>query len=502
MKDDARSGMQLRDYARVVARRWLVVAAVAAIVTVTLTALSLMGGASYRSTASVLINPTESNPYDQTLDLLRQVSVATEEELVTSSDVVAFVADRLDLELADASALAKRVAVANPIDTLVLQISCRDGSASQAQACADAFADGYLDVRGAKATERVETSKARLEADLARQQDRLDVIARELAQAGGGERNALLTQQQLLVRQVQGIQDDLRKVSTVSTDPGRKTVAAKPAKDEGRSLLQMLLVSLLIGLVLGVIAAFVVENFDDRVLDPRDVERVSGLELIGVVRDAGSYREARSVIAARAPDTRRILVCAASDNTVLDVTCDLAVAFAGLDRHVLVVVGEPANPRAVEALGVPMAPGLAELAAGRVSPFAATHPAPAMARISVLPAGSGGASLSELVATAKGREAINYVSSGFDVTLFSAGAAQTTGSVDIAAACEGVVLVATLQTTRLRDIEAALDKLERLNAPLLGVLVRHQVGAIQRPGRAASGVPGAKAPSPSVRRSA
>jgi capsular polysaccharide biosynthesis protein len=53
-----------------------------------------------------------------------------------------------------------------------------------------------------------------------------------------------------------------------------------------------MLLSVVAGLALGVGAAFVVEQFDDRVRTPEDVERTLGVPVLGIVPVFGGKRDA------------------------------------------------------------------------------------------------------------------------------------------------------------------------------------------------------------------
>src|SRR6185436_8699491 len=95
----------------------------------------------YSSTAEVLARPILIQALDT--DPLDNLSMPTEAELVRSTQVAGLARSFMESP-EDAHALLKRVSVATPENTQILQISFTDSTARGARRGAQSFARGYL----------------------------------------------------------------------------------------------------------------------------------------------------------------------------------------------------------------------------------------------------------------------------------------------------------------------------------------------------------------------
>ena len=117
----------------------------------------------YTSTASVLVNPSNGNPYAATPSSVRQeelTSLETEAQVASSVEVLAQVAEDLSISVDE---LKADVLVAVPPNTQVLQISFTAADPDVAQRVTNAVATAYLANRDRRADEVNQTRIDHLE---------------------------------------------------------------------------------------------------------------------------------------------------------------------------------------------------------------------------------------------------------------------------------------------------------------------------------------------------
>ena len=128
----------------VLTRRWRVITAATIAGALAAVALLTVTPASYSADAVVRVSALADNPVSSTSN--RDVSTATESRIVTSTSVAERAGNALKWSGSIAS-LVKHVSVSSPLDSQVLNISFTAGTAAEAAAGANAFADGYLAYR-------------------------------------------------------------------------------------------------------------------------------------------------------------------------------------------------------------------------------------------------------------------------------------------------------------------------------------------------------------------
>src|SRR5919106_1508792 len=152
--------VDLREFLQKVAhRKWLVLAVVV-LVTGLAAGYSYSRPEVYSTTAQVLVRPILIQPGDT--DPLDNISMDTEAQLVESTQVA-----KIAREIMGSSAgihdLTKRLSVATPENTQILQITFTDASADGARAGAQAFARAYLEFRAQQAEDEIAEDTAAIE---------------------------------------------------------------------------------------------------------------------------------------------------------------------------------------------------------------------------------------------------------------------------------------------------------------------------------------------------
>jgi Mrp family chromosome partitioning ATPase len=294
------------------------------------------------------------------------------------------------------------------------------------------------------------------------------------------------------------------------TDPVKSGVAgfAPPA---GRTARLGLGVAL--GLLLGIVLALVLDRFDTRVRRREDVEQVLGAPVVAEIprasrreqapaavtdnptgASAESFRSLRSALtllparslthgaalegppAVHQPPSSVVLFsgCRGGEGTSSTVV-NLAATFAASGRQVLLVDADLRSPRLSELLGVPPAPGLADLASGVVDDDVPVDLEEylrdtSLAGVRLLGAGrleqSSGVlptRLGPIVASARRLADV--------VLIDSAPLSGLTGAVELMPYVDSAVLVVRTERTAAQSISQAGQVLSRMRVPVLGAVM-------------------------------
>lgn len=262
--------------------------------------------------------------------------------------------------------LLKKVDVSQEEDRDFLTISADGASAQAAARLANAFAEAFIDVRGAQAREQT--------------REALRVTQRELAEIppgpGTGQARAELEAQ---VRRLQ-------VAEKLSSAPAEQVVRAVPprARSAPRPL-RAAIFGFVFTLLLGIAAAFGLERLDRRIKTLEDVGRLYRHPLLGVVprtKDASPLHDGSPVIAEplREPfrtlragielaglgrDIRTLAVISAvPEEGKSTVIRNLALVYAEAGLRVAVVESDLRRPVLANTFNVQPRPGLTEVLAG------------------------------------------------------------------------------------------------------------------------------------------
>ncbi len=254
-----------------------VVVAVAIVTMLLGTVIGFLAPTNYRASASILVSPIED------LDVIDsdEVDMATELRIAKSRTVVDQVAERLTSESIDVGtdALQDNVAVSNPKDSRILDISYASESADESAKVANTFANIYVQYRASLASQKIDARKRDLATRIDLLNSQLVEITAERAQAEEGSREE--TDLNIRERSVEGelvaLQTSLTRLSTIGAGGSEVVdVAQVPTSPEGLGGIQIVFGSLLGGLSLGAMAAFALDAFAKRDRDALAAKADSG----------------------------------------------------------------------------------------------------------------------------------------------------------------------------------------------------------------------------------
>ena len=185
---------------------------------------------------SVLVNPTEGNPYNPSESGQELVNLETEAQLVPSDQVAAQVAERLGSSLTPQQLLnSLAVSVSPNSQILIIRYTAEDQAVAAAHA--QAFAEGYLEYRQSRSSDLLSTQRAGLTRQLDRRSDDLQELIEQRSQASPASAEATVLQRAIRATslQISDLQVRLAELDRGPADPGQ--VVRSPQDDPGQSML-------------------------------------------------------------------------------------------------------------------------------------------------------------------------------------------------------------------------------------------------------------------------
>jgi polysaccharide biosynthesis transport protein len=268
--------------------------------------------------------------------------------------------------------------------------------------------------------------------------------------------------------------------------------AKVPQRPTRPNLLVNLLLSLLVGAGLAGLAVFVLEQLDESIADPADVQRRIGLPLLGTIATipAGRSpleelgdRKSQLVDAYLAVQTNLEFATAHGFPRTLTVSSTrpaegksttalaLAVALARSNRRTLLIDGDMRSPSVHQLAGVKNDRGLTNFLAGGEEIDGLLRPIEQFG-LTVMPAGPLPPNAAELLVTDRLERLLEKLLERFDHVVIDA--PPVMGLADaplIASRVEGVVFVVESHAIRVRLVKTALGRLAGTNARIFGTVL-------------------------------
>ncbi|AOX65324.1 hypothetical protein BJK06_05785 [Curtobacterium sp. BH-2-1-1] len=254
-----------------------------------------------------------------------------------------------------------------------------------------------------------------------------------------------------------------------------------------------IVVGLAVGAFLGFAAALLRGLVDTRIHGPRDVAAATDAPLLATLGfDPEAKRQPLVVSAsgrsplAEAYRTLRtnlqfvdlgvgngsfVVTSAMPSEGKTTSTANLAIALAETGARVVLIDADLRRPRVAEVMGLENSAGLTDLLIGRaelddvVQPWGHT-------KLDVLPAGLVPPNPSELLGSTAMQALLELLTDQYDHVLLDAPPIlPVTDAAVLAAMTSGAVVVTSARSSRTPQLRAAVDRLERVGATVLGVVV-------------------------------
>ena len=499
------SGLELRDYFRILSqRKWTAIFVLLLVVGGAL-ALSYRQKPVYESEAQVLVPPPAAGVSTDTGQVIEgKANLETEAAIASSKVVASPAATLLGLDPGDPRVIDKllrsiKVAPSKAGDILLFRAEA--GDPVEARNIAQQFALSYLTYRSAQNTATLRGQLLNLRAQQKDKQTALAALPD--TDLNAQERSALETEIGQLQGRITQLQEAIGSISSgdVLTD------AKVPSSPSRPNHLRDGLLAGIVGLLLGFGAAFLRDYVDDSLRGVEDVERQSGATLIGVIphvihdrtddkkrgrsgRDAREYLVAEDDPKAPATEAYRTLrtnllfMSATGPLRVLLVTsplqgegksttaANLAAVLSQAGQRVLLVGADLRRPSIHKFFGLSNRVGLSSVLSGQAEITVAVQD-PGIRDLRVLPGGPVPPNPAELLGSPRMRKFLEDVKEVADwIVLDGPPVLGLADALVLSAVSDGSLMVVNEATNR-RILSHARDQLSKVQTRAAGAVLNN-----------------------------
>ncbi len=262
--------------------------------------------------------------------------------------------------------------------------------------------------------------------------------------------------------------------------------------------------SLFLGLILGIGLALLVEQLDETIKTPEDLQNRTGIKVIGFIpkkdkthkhgeqvpgtiivqEPLSSFSEAirnirTNLIYALADDQKVIgFVSCGPGEGKTTVATNVAVSLAIINKKVLLIDTDMHRAMTDKSLGLNRAPGFSDILTGKTNDVLqkATVDGEQIENLDVICAGSKCASPAELLGTAFKSDFLNHIKTQYDWIIFDTPPILFVSDASIVSAnCDGVVLVVKAGKHNRSVVNRALQHLKDIKVNLIGSVLNMMV---------------------------
>jgi succinoglycan biosynthesis transport protein ExoP len=304
-----RPGTDLAEHLSLLRRRWLPFLGLLLAGGTAGLALLRVTPPAYTATTQVLVAPVGvQDQSNQVTNRQREpLNLDTEAQIAQSSVVAAKAAKELK------TTTPEPVEVSVPPNSAVLWIAVTAADPAVAAAQSRAYARAYLANRTESAQATMTAQQRAMLVKLRQVNTALDTVIKELARLGKGtiEHTMAAHRQSVLNRQAYSLTLKYDALKTVAVTPGSIiSQATPPTVPSSPSLPLYLGTGLMIGLLLGTATAYVRDRLDTRLRIAADVERLTGLPVLGDLSDPlarGVPHDLAAAVVAACPGKRLLI---------------------------------------------------------------------------------------------------------------------------------------------------------------------------------------------------
>jgi receptor protein-tyrosine kinase len=430
--------LNIQDFVRLVRARWLTIFLTTAVAVAGVAAISLLTTPLYEASTRLFVSTPAGASATEIYqgNLFSQQRVLSYTKLITGETLAQRTIDKLRLDTS-ATELRKRVTASAPQDTVLIDVSVLDPSPIQARNIADALSDEFV------------------------------VMVNELETPADGDR------------------PDARVVV--------EQHASIPANPVYPKTTRNLTLGLALGALLGIGLAVVRQLLDNTVKDKQTLEQITGVgvaanipldktrkksPLISFADDrsavAEAFRELRTNLQfLEVDDPPRVLVVTSSlpSEGKTYTAINIALALAEAEHNVVLVDGDLRRPRLDERLDLIGSVGFSTVLSGRAS----LHEVLQKTRfpgLTVLTSGAIPPNPSELLGSLTTKKVLSEMRSDFDyVIVDSSPLLPVTDGAVLAAAADGVLVLARFGETKREQLTQSVENLRNVEARIIGAIL-------------------------------
>lgn len=429
--------MTVQDFARILRTRWRIICAATGIAIIGAFAYSLTVAPVYQASTRLFVATASAGSNSEIYDggLFAERRVLSYIELLTGDILAQRTIDKLGLDMS-VSELQDQIEASSPADTVVIDVAVSDRSAARARDIANGLSDEFV------------------------------VMAAEL------ETPTL------------GAQPNARVIVQQRADIPGSSAAPKTART--------MAVAALLGAIVGIIIALVRGRSDDAVRSPRALEEATGVGLLAEIPiqaklrenpqisfqsdsspPAEAFRDLRvNLKFLEVADGPRVLTMTSAmpEEGRTSTAINLALALAESGHTVIVVDGDMRRPRIARYLNLSGQNGLSNVLGGEVAVREALQQT-SSPRLTALTSGPLPPSPTELLESPATADVLNELSAQFDYVVVDTPSLLKPDGAILAAASQGVLMIARFGTTQRDDLVQGCNSLNRAGAPLVGTVL-------------------------------
>lgn len=525
MTDGGTSVVPVNEYIGVVTRWFRVILTVIVAGAVLGAILLALRPGLYVSESFVQVRPIVVRNDDPNLDITRQIDTETEVAVAKSERVaeqaqllrdaarVLGTDDFASAEVAEQAALLpidtdlveagmEDLSVRASGDTSIIVFTAATDDAEEAQALAQSTAVAYLRFRQDSVLAGNEESRSRLQAREEQLVAELDDLADLIGAVAddSAEVRALAYADVSKVQELNVIGTSYANLAALTVDPGIVlTDATVPTAPEGLPFLAGPITGALLGLVVALTAAFLADRSDDRIRHGRAELGALGVPMLGAapvsrtadkgqgasgagrlfpVNTSGgdAYRRLQGSLVFNLDSENKSTVLVAGvkkANPATSVAANVGATAARAGRRTLLVGADLRNAQLARHLGLdPHRPGLSDVILDGESLASSIQAVEGEENLSVLGAGTNLERPAGVLQSESFARLVAAVDADYDLVVIEAPPVlKVADAVDIAALCDGTVVVADRRTDARQAIADTVEQLRNVGSDVVGVVV-------------------------------
>ena len=487
----------LLEYLGVARRRWWIIALTVLIAAPAAYVVSKRSTPVYQASAELLLRGSTSGTFIQNNQTVaNQVTVDSEMRVVSGYAVRVAVRKSLP----NAAPISGTAATS----TDSFRVTTRSTDPKLAAASANAYVNAYIDQRRSDALHDLLAATDQLQVKITDLQHQIDALGPAPVVPAGtappssptnNERTALQTQQDNYRVTLNDLQ---LQISDISPGAVVLSPAGVPSTPVAPQPLRTAAEAAAGGVILGIALAFLMEYLDNTVKTTDALQRLTGdLPVLGVIpsvhgwRDRGqpqviTRRTPRSPVSEAYRSLRTALRFVGLDRpiNVIHVTspaakdgksttvANLGVVLAQVGEKVVIVDLDLRRPRVHEFFGMTNKVGFTSVVLGEAPLSSALQEVPGMPGLMVLPAGPTPNSPSELLSSARAAAVVSGLrEGGRTVVLDSPPLLPVSDALVVSTMADASLLVTSAGLTKVNELQRALELLEQVHAPLVGIVL-------------------------------